>query len=255
MFSNGLTDTGTMACRPAAILIWRKCFVAGSYVLNRTQPTLRRSAPCGPGRTGWSLPSWLHCRRYGSERPHQVLIQLAVHLPQYVVRFFCGERRLVSALLHQRSKHITYSHNTNEVLNLISDQTVRVSRTIDIFVMVDHHIDHLRINARSARQRLGAVLRVMFNYLTFLLGQRTRLLEYSQRDPGFADIVQHSRSSEAKPIGSRQTESLTERRCHARYKQTMLVCLAMVCADGLDPTAQALIFNIRNNGFASCGHS
>ena len=89
-------------------------------------------------------------------------------------------------------------------------------------------------------QRIDSVLR-MVSHDSQLIGiERAWLFEDGQRNACLADIVKHSGKREPLTICMRHADVLPERHGQSGHDQAMLIGLAMVHADRLDPRGQAL---------------
>ena len=88
--------------------------------------------------------------------------------------------------------------------------------------------------------------------MMFELGvvQRSALFKDGHRDPGLSDVVEDAGERQPFHVGMGKPEMPAEADCQAGYEKGVLIGLAMVLADGLDPGAQALGPDLADDGFA-----
>ena len=81
---------------------------------------------------------------------------------------------------------------------------------------------------------------MLLHHSHFIGVEGGRLFEDGQGNPCLAYVVKHSRERQPLAIRAGQSDLLTEGHGDSHYKQAVLICLAMVHANGLDPSRQTL---------------
>ena len=73
---------------------------------------------------------------------NKIPVELAVHFLESLICDLARHRRLVGATFDEGTKNIRYRENTNQIGYLAPAEPMRISRSVEIFMVVKHHIDH-----------------------------------------------------------------------------------------------------------------
>ena len=102
-------------------------------------------------------------------------------------------------------------------------------------MVVNHDIKHVPAKPRRAFERLKPEFRVLAQYSHLVVIKPRRLFQDCNRHPGLADVVDHAGKRQAVPVRLRKAEMLAECHGHTGHKQAMLIGLAVMLADRVDP--------------------
>ena len=154
-------------------------------------------------------------------------------------RLGVGERQPVGALLDQRGVDIDDRRQAHDVADLVAVQAVGISGAVEEFVMVQHHVEHLRPGNRlapPARRSRGAD--ACGSRCHFLARQRARLVEDRDRDERLADIVQQRGAGQTALVVLAHAEMLGERHRKAGDEQAVAIAVGVMAADRRQPFPQ-----------------
>ena len=73
---------------------------------------------------------------------NKISVEFAVHLLEGLICDLARQRGLVGATFDEGTENIRYRENTNEIGYLAPAEPMRISRPVEIFMVVKHHIDH-----------------------------------------------------------------------------------------------------------------
>ena len=124
--------------------------------------------------------------------------------------------------------------------NIAGMKAVRITGAIEIFVMMNHHIEHLARQRRYGSQSVKAELRMLFHYGHLAIVETAGLFENGERNSRLTDVVKHTGERQALPISTGHAYLLTEGHCQSGDKQTMLIGHAVVRPNRIDPRRKAL---------------
>ncbi len=101
----------------------------------------RDGALCG-GRLAMMSRRSSPYARDATKLTHQVAIELRTHVEQDFIGSCARERGLVGSALDQGTENIRNRKDANEVGNLTTFETMRVSGPVEILVMMKNGVDH-----------------------------------------------------------------------------------------------------------------
>ena len=106
-----------------------------------------------------------HCRftlsRHGLEFPNQFLIQLGAHVQQHLVGSRARHRCSVGPPLDHGGEHIGNGHHAHKVGYFIGLEAMRISRAVEVLVMVDNDFQHLGGKFRCVLESIKTELRML----------------------------------------------------------------------------------------------
>lgn len=172
--------------------------------------------------------------------PDKIHIQLGAHALQNSICGFGRQGRLVGAPLYEGPEHIRNCYQADKIRQLAPCKPVGISRSVKIFVVMDHHVEHVRIESRNALQGLKSEQGMLPHCDYFLPLERAGLFQKGNRNSGFPDIVKQARERQPPLVGARKAELPAERHGNASYQQAMLIGQAVVMAHNVDPARKPL---------------
>jgi len=123
-------------------------------------------------------------------------------------------------------------------------EAVRVSRSIKIFMVMNHHIEHLRINSFDGLKRIESELRMFLHDSDLVVIKQAGLFQNSNRDSGFSDIMEQTREGQFLLVLAEKSKMSAERDRHSSDQQAMLIGLAMMLANDINPVKESSRFNV-----------
>src|SRR5450432_4821496 len=125
-----------------------------------------------------------------------------------------------------------------------------ISRSVEVFMVMNHHVEHVRIKALHSLQRLKSQERMLPHDRDLFPLERAGLFQESNRDPGLAYIVKQTCERQFPLVRARKPEMLAECHGNAGDQKAMLVRQAVMSAHDIDPAYEPLSLNMGDDRLA-----
>src|SRR6202051_4344350 len=127
------------------------------------------------------------------ERSYQRTFEFSPHAAEDFIRLRAGHARPVSAILDQRGKNIRNGQDADDVGYVRSAERVRISASVEIFMMMSDSVQNFRGDAAGPFQRVVSGRRMRFDDGSLPGIQTSRFVENGDWNFRFANVVKHCR--------------------------------------------------------------
>ena len=181
--------------------------------------------------------------RERAKLPHQVAVELRPHIQEQLIRPCPGHRRAVRTPLDQCAVDVGDRQGAHQIGDLVRLEAVRIPGPVEIFVVMQDHVEHFGMQAGGVAQRFVSEFRMGAHDCDFLLAQRRWLFQNLDRDARLAEVMQQAGRGQALLVGRREAETPAERHRDRCDDQAMLERLAVVLANDLEPVRQPVFID------------
>jgi hypothetical protein len=135
------------------------------------------------------------------ERNHERSFELSSHAAQDFIGLCPRPRGLVSAILDQRRKNIGNGQDPDYVGYVGGAESIGISASVEILMMMPDGVQYLGGDAAGAFQRIVPRCRMSFDDSSLVVIKAARLVENSERNFRFSDVVKHCRRIQPFHVG------------------------------------------------------
>src|SRR5712671_3131931 len=175
------------------------------------------------------------------ERNHERSFELSSHAAQDFKGLCPRHGGLVSAILDQCRKNIRNGQDPDNVGYVGGAKSIGISASVEILMMVPDSVQYLGGDAAGPFQRVVPGCRMSFDDSSLAVIKATRLVENSERNFRFSDVVKHCRRIQAFHVGLGQPQIQSERCGCARHQQAMLIGAFVMAPHGFQPMGKTIL--------------
>src|SRR5258707_835229 len=201
-----------------------------------------KACRCGERRLEVApLEALLTVQGHFLERNHERSFELSSHAAQDFKGLCPRHGGLVSAIFDQCRKNIRNGQDPDNVGYICGAESIGISASVEILMMVPDSVQHLGGDAAGPFQRVVPGCRMSFDDSSLAVIKATRLVENSERNFRFSDVVKHCRRIQAFHVGLCQPQIQSASCGSTRYQQAMLIGAFVMAPHGFQPMGKTIL--------------
>src|SRR6185437_16245629 len=128
----------------------------------------------------------------------------------------------VGSALDERAEDVRNRDHAHQIGDLSAAQAMRIARSVEILVVMNHQVEHLGRESGCRRQGIQTKLWMLLHHVYLIVGKAAWLLENNQRNSRLADVVEQAGERQALLVGVGNSDLLSERDRQAGHQEAVL---------------------------------